>query len=138
MNPFIFLEEKDLPKVPFITMVITKQGQQLPYCVVAIRRGTITGATMLLGEFLEDIVKNPEKIFNLDPESSANQRFYIANEKAKGLHKGVTCYRIPLPGETAKWRRKVLSLAVKGCMPEEALKNEAIKIRCMALSNLLP
>ena len=136
MNQFIFSEEKDLPKAPFIMMVVTKNGRELPYCVKIVRRGNVSSATMLLGEFLPDLVRMPSRIFNLDLASTANQKLYIANEEKKGYDKDVTCYRKILPGELTKWRRKILPLVIKNTTHGDP-DIEGIKIRFMELSKLL-
>jgi hypothetical protein len=137
MNPIIFSEEKDLPIVPFIVMVIAKNGRQLPYCVARVGRGGITGATMLKGEYLYNIVKNPEKIYDLNPDANWNTRMYIQNEINKGHHKDVKCYRRILPGDLAKLRRKILRLTIKDSFPHKPSMNEDIKKRFIELSTLL-
>ena len=91
---------------------------------------------MLLGEFLQKITKNPSRIFNLDPASTANQRFYISNETEKGACEGVICYRRILPGEISKLRRKILLFTIKDTCPGNP-DNEEIKRRFIELSNLL-
>lgn len=136
MNKFIFLEEKDLPKAPFMVMVVTKDGRELPYCVKIVRRGNISSATMLLGEFIPDLIKNPSRIFNLDLTSTAHQRLYIANETEKGYHKGVKCYRKILPGDLTKWRIKILPLAIRSNYHRDP-DTAGIKTRFMELSKLL-
>lgn len=102
----IYHEEKDLPNAPCIIVAVMKNGEKKPYYVKKIAKGGMTGATMLLGEYLEDIVNTPAKILNLDPESTLHERLYIQNEKEKGKDKDIQHYQEFLPEDMEIWKQK--------------------------------
>jgi hypothetical protein len=113
MEPLIFSEEKDLPKVPFLMVAVMADGKEKPFYVARVGRGAITGATMMNGEFLESIISNPTNIGYLKPDCSGNERLYIQNENQKGKHRDIDYYREMTPEETKIWKEKLLPLLGK-------------------------
>lgn len=108
-----FNEEKDLPKVPFLIMVVMEDGKEKPFYVARVGRGSVSGATMMNGEFLEKVIENPIKINYLKPDCNGNKRLYIQNQDNKGKHEGVDHYREMTEEETKMWKGKLQPLLGK-------------------------
>jgi hypothetical protein len=105
-----FNEEKDLPNVPFLIMVVMENGEEKPFYVARVGRGDITNATMMHGEYLEKIIEKPTRISYLNPKHTGNERLYIQNQDSKGKHEGVDHYREMTQEETKIWKEKLQPL----------------------------
>jgi hypothetical protein len=85
-------------------MIDFEDGLTEPYFVAFKKDGTISGATMLLGRKLSDLINNPK----LYPCSlGETDRFYIENEKVKGKNRGVVGYRKMKQNEKEEWLTKI-------------------------------
>jgi len=88
-----------------IIVIEFETGESVPYFVNQKHKGNVSGATMLLGHTLLDLIKNP----NLYPCSTTGgaDRYYIANEERAGHHEGVAGYRRFNDEEKDEWVKKI-------------------------------
>ncbi len=84
-----------------VIVIDFEDGKQEPYFINRKSVGNVTGATMLLGRKLNEIVLNP----SLYPNSE--DRFYIENEEVKGKNEGVKGYRRLIESEKKEWIEKI-------------------------------
>ncbi|MFA6251541.1 MAG: hypothetical protein WC603_02870 [Candidatus Paceibacterota bacterium] len=88
-----------------IILIEFEDGRKEPYFVKQKEVGSITGATMLLGFKLVDLLENSKIPY---PVSDVwTDRLYISNEKVKGKHVGIKGYRKLNPEEKTEWTVKL-------------------------------
>ncbi len=107
-----FLKHSEINENSFI-MIEFEDGISEPYFVDQKRTGGITGATMLLGHKLSELIQKP-KLYPCSRTGSTDL-FYIANEEAQGQHKGVLGYRKLNEEEKNEWKQKIKN--IKGLSP---------------------
>ncbi len=113
-----FLKHSEISENSFV-MIEFEDGAKEPYFVDQKRTGGITGATMLLGHKLSELIQNP-KLYPCSRTGSTD-RFYIANEEVQGQHKGVLGYRKLNEKEKNEWQVKIK--AIKSLSPLEQVFN---------------
>jgi len=89
-----------------VIMIEFNDGTTRPYYVDVKRAGGITGATMLLGHLIEDIIKD-SKLWPITTNGSSD-RYYIKNTgHVNVVDTRVQGYRQLTPGEKVKWCEKI-------------------------------
>jgi hypothetical protein len=99
-----YLNFSEIKENSFI-MIEFEDGTKEPYFVDQKRKGGISGATMLLGHKLSELISNP-KLYPCS-RTGGTDRFYIANEETKGQHEGVIGYRPLEQEEKNEWQEKL-------------------------------
>jgi hypothetical protein len=99
-----YLKYSEIFENSFI-MIEFEDGTKEPYFVDQIRKGRISGVTMLLGHKLSELISNP-KLYPCS-RTGGTDRFYIPNEETEGHHEGVLGYRQLEQKEKNEWQEKL-------------------------------
>lgn len=83
------MKNSEIKENSFI-MIEFENGKKEPYFVDRKGPGSVSGATMLLGHTLSDLIKNPT-LFPCS-KNGGTDRYYIANEKVTGKDSRVKDY----------------------------------------------
>lgn len=109
------LRESEIPEKSII-IIEYEEGECKPYYVNAKRTGGITGATMLLGYLVEDLVSKIKNygLGNCWPivDKGQTDRYYIENEKTKGGDNRVKNYRFPTEQEKSEIKKLLQSVGL--------------------------
>jgi len=101
-----------------VIVIDFKNGQSVPYFVDSKCEGGVSKVTMLMGEILSAIIKNPKRYF-----IGGTECYCIANEKVKGNHAGVIGYRKLSEVEKTEWVQKIAAIEKLKELAEIILKS---------------
>ena len=102
-----FLTYSEINENSFV-IIEFEDGKKEPYFVDQKRKGGISGATMLLGHKLSELIEKP-KLYPCS-RTGGSDRFYIANEEVNGHHEGVLGYRKLRQEEKDEWLKKIKAI----------------------------